>query len=144
MSSIKKKKAARTTQLISPPILGRMRGEEDRLHFSFKYLCTDHERYSYSSKDTEYFMKVLERMKGLCCISALEFKTKPTKTWRNHKVDWRDTSENSFGLPNEEQLVEEVWQFSISANEHGRVFGFFVGNIFNIVWFDPDHLVYGG
>jgi hypothetical protein len=30
----------------------------------------------------------------------------------------------------------------VSANEYGRVHGFFIGNVFYIVWLDPDHKLY--
>ncbi|QKQ77934.1 hypothetical protein FBB35_25410 [Nostoc sp. TCL240-02] len=61
---------------------------------------------------------------------------------RCHPIKWEDTREKAFGLPNEEQLVDIPYQFSISSNEHGRVHGFFIDEIFYIVWLDPDHLLY--
>ncbi len=45
-------------------------------------------------------------------------------------------------MPNEEQLVDIPYQFSLSSNEHGRVHGFFIDEVFYIVWLDPDHLLY--
>jgi hypothetical protein len=59
-----------------------------------------------------------------------------------HPIKWEDTSENKFGFPNEEQLVDTPYQFSISSNEHGRVHGFFIAEVFYIVWLDPNHLLY--
>ncbi|MFH5185697.1 hypothetical protein ACHHV8_25320 [Paenibacillus sp. TAB 01] len=87
-------------------------------------------------------MKLIERMQNLSTVKALEAKTSLSKSLRFHGTDWSDTTEESFGLPNEEQLVDKPWQFEISANEHGRVHGFFIGNVFNVVWFDPRHLLY--
>ncbi|QXE21583.1 hypothetical protein B6N60_00260 [Richelia sinica FACHB-800] len=42
----------------------------------------------------------------------------------------------------EEQLVGQPYQFQLSSNEYGRVHGFFIENVFYIVWLDPDHLLY--
>jgi len=64
-----------------------------------------------------------------------------------HGVDWSDSrvSRDSFGIPNENDLCAEAYQFSISVNEDGRVIGFFTGDYtFNIVWFDKDHKLYPG
>jgi hypothetical protein len=61
---------------------------------------------------------------------------------RCHPIKWEDTSENGFGLLNEEQLVDTPYQFSISANKHGRVHGFLIDEVFYIVWLDPGHLLY--
>jgi len=47
-----------------------------------------------------------------------------------------------FGLPNEEQVVDTPYQFSLSSNEHGRVHGFLIDEVFYIVWLDPDHQLY--
>ncbi len=57
-------------------------------------------------------------------------------------VNWEDTTETGFGIPNEEQLVEQPWQFPLTSNQHGRVIGFFIGNVFYVVWLDPDHRLY--
>ncbi|KOR37601.1 MULTISPECIES: hypothetical protein [Planktothricoides] len=56
---------------------------------------------------------------------------------------WQDTTEpNGFGIANEEQLVNTPYQFQISANEYGRVHGFFSENVFYAIWLDPDHNLY--
>ncbi|MEA5471530.1 hypothetical protein [Spirulina sp. 06S082] len=61
---------------------------------------------------------------------------------RCHPIEWSETSENCFNIPNEEQLVDTPYQLSLSANEYGRMHGFFLGDIFYIVWLDPEHLLY--
>ena len=67
-----------------------------------------------------------------------------SKSLRCHPIDWKDTTEPyGFGIPNEEKIVlDPPYQFQISANEHGRVHGFFRDNVFYIVWLDPDHNLY--
>ncbi|NMG11911.1 hypothetical protein DP117_35700 [Brasilonema sp. UFV-L1] len=61
---------------------------------------------------------------------------------RCHPIDWIDTTESCFGFPGEEQLVDTPYQFSISSNKHGRVHGFFIEEVFYIVWLDPNHKLY--
>jgi len=83
-----------------------------------------------------------QRLHDLCRHRVFELKTSKNSTLRFHPIDWNDTTQSSFGLPNEDQLVEEPYQFSISVNKHGRVHGFFIDNVFYIVWFDPNHRLY--
>jgi len=67
-------------------------------------------------------------------------------TYRNalrcHRHDWAQTTElNGFGLSG--QLADcDGWQFQLTSNEHGRVHGFFIGEVFFVVWLDPDHKLY--
>ena len=63
---------------------------------------------------------------------------------RCHTINFKKNSvkENGFGIPGNEELDEDAWQFSLSSNEHGRVHGYFVGNIYFIVWLDPEHNLY--
>jgi hypothetical protein len=49
-----------------------------------------------------------------------------------------------FGIPGQTEVDRKGWQFSLSANEHGRVHGFLVENVFFIRWLDPDHNLYAG
>jgi hypothetical protein len=60
---------------------------------------------------------------------------------RSHAITWTDTSRTGFGLPKEDELVEKPWQLSLSVNS-GRFHGFFIGDVFCIVWLDPNHDLY--
>ena len=113
----------------------------DFVKFSFKYLLIN-ETFKYSDRETGYFTSLIERLRIICGMPCQEFIISYKKPLRNHYINWDDTSQSSFGLPNEEQLVERPFQFGISANEHGRVIGFFIERTFYIVWFDPNHEVY--
>jgi len=112
------------------------------ISFSFKYFQSDHHKFSYDNKDSIYWQTLIDRLKDLSKLTALELKQNKSKTLRFHPIDWNDTSENCFDIPNEEQLVDIPYQFSLSSNEHGRVHGFFIDEVFYIVWLDPDHLLY--
>ncbi len=112
------------------------------ISFSFKYYQDSNNKFSCSQKQVIYWLNLLDRLKALSSLTAQELLVNRSSTLRCHPIKWEDTSERAFGLPNEEQLVDIPYQFSISSNEYGRVHGFFINEIFYIVWLDPDHLLY--
>ncbi len=66
-----------------------------------------------------------------------------SQSLRCHPIKWRETTEpHGFRIPNEKELVTIPYQFSLSTNEHGRVHGFFIEDVFYIVWLDPNHNLY--
>jgi len=95
----------------------------DLVKFSSKYLAVEHYVFNFQNKEAAYFTSLIHRLKHICCMKCSELKYPTVKALRNHFIQWKDTSQKCFGLPDEEQLVEQPFQFSISANEHGRVIG---------------------
>jgi hypothetical protein len=81
-------------------------------------------------------------LKVLSGLTAQELLLNRSSALKCHPIKWEDTSEDGFGLPNEEQLVDTPYQFSLSSNEHGRVHGFFIDQVFYIIWLDPNHRLY--
>ena len=112
------------------------------LSFSYKFLQTEHPKFSFNNRDSSYLVALLERLRNLSGLTALDLKLNRSSSLRCHPIDWNDTSEECFGIPNEEQLVDTPYQFSVSSNEHGRVHGFFIEEVFYIVWLDPEHQLY--
>lgn len=112
------------------------------ISFSFKYYQDNHNKFSSREKGATYWLTLIDRLKALSGLSNQELLVNRSGTLRCHPIKWEDTSENGFGLANEEQLVDTPYQFSLSSNEHGRVHGFFIDEVFYIVWLDPDHLLY--
>ena len=113
------------------------------ISFSFKYYENNHNKFSCIKKEVSYWLTLLDRLKALSSLTAQELLADRSSTLRCHPIKWEETSEKSgFGVPNEQQLVDTPYQFSLSANEHGRVHGFFINETFYIVWLDPDHLLY--
>nr|WP_199314483.1 MULTISPECIES: hypothetical protein [unclassified Desertifilum] len=112
------------------------------ISFSFKYYQENHPKFSCAAKEIVYCLTLLERLKNLSSLTPQELLINRSSSLRCHPIRWEETSENGFGLPNEEQLVDTPYQFSLSSNEYGRVHGFFIGEVFYIVWLDPDHLLY--
>jgi hypothetical protein len=114
------------------------------ISFSFKYYQGSHEKFHCRDRDINYLLTLLERLKALSGISFQELLSSRSSALRCHPIRWEDTSDQGFGLPGEEQLVDTPYQFSLSSNQHGRVHGFFIDEIFYIVWLDPQHLLYPG
>ncbi|MCP6040932.1 hypothetical protein NL354_18735 [Klebsiella pneumoniae] len=64
---------------------------------------------------------------------------------KSHCIEWKTTSEpDGFTHLNEQFQSYTPYQFAISRNEHGRIHGFFIGNVFYVVWLDPNHQLYPG
>jgi hypothetical protein len=112
------------------------------ISFSFKYYQADQNKYACVEKEAVYWLTLLERLKALSGLTAQEVLINRSSALRCHPIRWEDTDESGFGLPNEEQLVDTPYQFSLSSNEHGRVHGFFINEVFYLVWLDPNHLLY--
>ncbi|MBP0016751.1 MAG: hypothetical protein J7647_04240 [Cyanobacteria bacterium SBLK] len=112
------------------------------ISFSFKYWQSNHEKFSVRDCETTYFFTLLERLKNFSTWTVQELLSNRSSAIRCHPIGWNDTTEDGFGLPNEEQLVDTPYQLSISTSGHGRIHGFFIGDIFYIVWLDPKHLLY--
>lgn len=139
----KKPKKINTREELSSP---RKRTEVELpkgISFSFRYFKHDNEKFSIRNRDATYLSALLIRLRDLSTLSAQEIINNRSKSLRCHSIEWEDTTEpNGFGLPNEEKLAYLPYQFQISSNEHGRVHGFFIENVFYIVWLDPDHNLY--
>lgn len=108
--------------------------------FNFKRLCIKGEKFDYRKRDVSYFLALVERLKSLCYMSRIELLTNRSNSLRCHQIDFLDSgvSEDTFGVLGED-IDNDAWQMEISANAHGRIHGYFVGDVFYVVWLDPDH-----
>jgi hypothetical protein len=112
-------------------------------NFSLKYLDDQHENFNYTVHDGTYFCEVFTRLKNLCSLTKQELLSNRSSALRAHPIDWKDTSqEKGFNFPHYDQIVDVPYQFTVSANEYGRIHGFFIYNTFYIVWLDKDHNLY--
>src|SRR5690554_3558112 len=117
--------------------------EPSPISFSFQYLDSSNPKFDYSDRESGYFCKVLQRLSALCTKTRREISVDRTSALRAHPIDWAGTTEPKGFSHLDEQLQESMpYQFSISANEHGRVHGFFIDSVFYVVWFDPRHELY--
>ena len=122
-------------------------GRTSLLCFSFKYFDPDHPTCHCRDRDDGYFRKLLERIKALSGLAVAELTAgRGGKALRFHPVDFAEdrVSQAGFGIPGGNEFDDDAWQFSVSANEHGRVCGFLLGDVFYIVWLDAGHQIYPG
>jgi hypothetical protein len=90
-----------------------------------------------------YTQTLMERLKALSTATLKEFMNSRNKSTRAHPLEWNETARpQGFLHLNEHLRATSAWQFQLSANEHGRVHGFFIGHIFYIVWLDQNHRLY--
>lgn len=117
--------------------------ESDEIRFSYKYLELQHDKFCVDCQHTEYFIKLITRLVDVSRMTVTELRLPGNnKSIRSHCIKWHEVSEDCFGIPNEDEIVTEPWQFSVTSNEHGRVHGFIIGNTFFVRWFDPEHKLY--
>lgn len=121
--------------------------ETKKISFNFRRLQNIADKFDYQNRESSYFNCLINR---LCEISKMSRKEMTVinkgchKGLRCHKIDFKQKRvlANGFGIPSNEELDEDAWQFSLSGNKNGRIHGYFVGNIFFIVWLDPKHNLY--
>lgn len=113
------------------------------VNFSFKYLQEESNKFPcYLDETVHYYFEILKRLKAVCTLKTMEVYTNRSSALRIHPITWNQTSEERFGIPAEDQIVDTPYQISLSANEYGRLHGFFISNTFYVVWFDKDHKLY--
>ena len=119
---------------------------QQEISFSFKYLDLSKEKFSLAqcADVRQYVEKLLERFRAINTMTALALRTSGSGALRCHTIPWERTSERE-GFTNLNETLRrqnEPIQFQVSANEHGRVHGFFIGSTFYVVWLDPAHLLH--
>lgn len=115
---------------------------DDLVRFSFRYF--DHSGdFSPEGQSEKYLFKFLERLKALSDCKVSELTSNRSSSLRFHPIHWPDTAASEgFSHLNEQLQAAIPYQFAISANAYGRVHGFFIDNVFFIVWLDPNHSLY--
>lgn len=112
--------------------------------FSFKYLDR-RKPFDVDGMSPAYFLILVDRLKSVCGMTTDEFR-RGGKSLHSHQIDWnRTTRPDGFDCLNatfREQIADDCWQFSLSVNEHGRVHGFLIVDVFYVVWLDPTHALY--
>jgi len=119
--------------------------EQLNVAFSFAYLDLIHQKFNSANYPETYFKKFSERLKEISKIKFKTFVSDPhlKRTLHSHPIKWEDTAEKAgFNLSGQKDLADQPWQFSVTVNEHGRVHGFWIENIFHIVWYDLNHALY--
>lgn len=116
------------------------------LRFSFRYLDLQHPLFNVDGRDRRYFLRLAERLRDLSALQVHEFTSGRSRALRSHPIRFGDSglAEKGFGVRGWPDADRLAWQFSVSANEHGRVHGFLSGDTFYVRWLDPEHNLYAG
>jgi hypothetical protein len=113
------------------------------LRFSFKYIDLQHVKFNTGHCEDGYLDQFLGRLRALCGITVMEFRSNRSSALRSHPIDFSTTTEcQGFTSLNEQLRGEEAWQFEITANKHGRIHGILLQDTFYVVWIDPAHKLY--
>jgi hypothetical protein len=137
-------KIRKTDDIATGRIHKQQQQPDDLLRFSFRHLSVT-QKFNYPpAEDAKlYLQTLLERLKDLSSMPVSAFRANKSKSLRNHKHDWKSTSERDGYAHLDEQLQQcEPWQFCLSANPHGRVHGILVDEVFYVVWLDVQHALY--
>lgn len=87
----------------------------------------------------------MQRLRDLSGWTVKAFTSHTDKSIRNHEHDWTETSRpDGFSHLNAHYRAYPGWQFSLTANEHGRVHGIIIDDTFYVIWLDKDHALYPG
>ena len=134
--SINRTKIDSSSSIINPTKID----PEARVSFNFRRLIEKEKKFVYCSKEVKYFLSLVERLKDISNFTKKQLVNDHSKSLRFHPIDFKDksVSENTFDILSED-VDDDAWQFSLSSNEYGRVHGYFVDDVFYIVWLDPDH-----
>lgn len=122
--------------------------ESKKISFSFARVTDNDPDFSVKrAKKQGYIERLIARLQHL---SNLEKRHLINQTdIHTHRIDWKTTRKRGFGFKglNKQYDAYEPWQISVEEGAkghrgHGRIQGFFIGNVFNVRWFDPDHKLY--
>ncbi|MGL4465190.1 MAG: hypothetical protein ACRDD1_02035 [Planctomycetia bacterium] len=113
-----------------------------RVSVSFQHLTQDGE-FSLENASANYHDAFFERLKAICHFTKMDLMTNRSSALRFHPIEFTNTSrKDGFSHLNEQLRDVPAYQFSVSSNKHGRVDGFFIDNVFHLVWLDPKHCLY--
>lgn len=110
--------------------------------FNFKNLAEKRKKFEYSQQPSKYFLKLLERLTNVSRMSKKEMIIDNRNSLRCHQINFSDSGVSEMGFGLAPDLDDDAWQIQISSNMHGRIHGYFVENVFYVVWLDPNHNLY--
>lgn len=116
-----------------------------KVSFNFCRLSEKPGKFEYNNRNVNYFKKLIERLKSVSDLTRDNICTSFSDVLRAHRIKFKEDkklTEKTFGL--DSHLDDDAWQLQVCSNKHGRIHGYFVGDIFYVVWFDPDHNLYKG
>ena len=120
--------------------------KNQKISFNFHYLNECNGKFCYSGKDKEYILTVLDKLRAFSEYSRYKLDTdkRLCDIIRYHPIKFfeHNVSEKTFWL-SVPWADDTAFQFSISTAKW-RIHWFWEGNVFHVVWIDPEHNLYAG
>ena len=149
------KKSRKNIKVLTPPsneISTTSPNENKKIIFSFEYF--DEKESDFSMKQIanpkeaiRLYESLLKAMKNYSQIDRKKIHDERTYSSSNHihSIKWQDekckkTSFTNLNKKLMEQIKEDCWQLGITTKF--RIHGFFIENVFYVVWLDPLHKLY--
>jgi len=141
----KKKKNRPPKPVVPEGRLAKQEPPKGNLLFSFRYVDVSNEKFRLSRCKDGYLDKLVERLQEISrhLTTQLQSDQGLRRVLRSHSFEFSRSTEPAgfIHVRPPDMWAGREWQFSISVNEHGRIHGFIDGDVFYVVWFDPDHLL---
>lgn len=131
----------------------KINNKNTKILFSYEYLDLNNSKYSFNDMDNrlivQFHSDYNKKIKEYCTKDNFK-KSLSEKLWkmRNHihPIDWKDpqireSCFTSLDTKLMEQIKDDCWQLGINSTTF-RIHGFFIENVFYIVWIDPKHNLY--
>ena len=119
--------------------------QNPHLTISFKHF-NHREPFVFPSHEAKpnYPLTLFERLRDLCGMSPNELRNSRSKSLRSHPIAWEKTSKPEGFDHLNPQIREQVigWQFTITKSEYGRIHGFWIEDVYYLVWVDHGHALY--
>lgn len=107
--------------------------------FSFQYVdFKQSDKFALSKIVDENFLKRLfEKLKHASKQRVEDYK----KEENNHYNEWDDLTEKGFTHLRLQPELKDKKPFQLTVTKKARIHGLWEGNVFCVVWFDPNHLL---
>lgn len=149
------KKRPKISNAPNLPITVSNTKEDKHLVISYRYLDLNNSKYSlelltdnriYRQFITDFLKKIAEYSQHEDFKKYIREEGRYRDRNHIHLIDWKDKriKESSFTCLSSDlmdQIREDCWQLGINSTTF-RIHGFFIENVFYIVWLDPLHNMY--
>lgn len=113
------------------------------LRFSFRLFDSSDGEVCPTTFNDGYVQTLMCRLKDISSWTVQEFLTPAGRAIRNHPIAWEETARpKGFSHLPDQYEDYPAFQFSVSANEYGRVHGLMINDTFHVVWLDCNHRLY--
>ena len=140
------------SDLIKPT---EVKNNDTPIKFSFVNLDLNNKKYSMNAigdnkTKSKFYDNLISKLQEYSTYKNFKKHIRNDGTYRDinhiHPIDWNDEQIREKGFTNMrldemEQIKEDCWQLGINSTTF-RIHGYFIDNVFYVVWLDPLHNLY--